>query len=65
MRYCGSRPRRRSFCCRPFVGLRFDQRQHPSEKLWPIYIGTRKGFFAEADIAVDFVFSPSNSATIQ
>jgi NitT/TauT family transport system substrate-binding protein len=36
-----------------------------SANLWPIYIGTRKGFFAEADIAVDLVFSPSNSATIQ
>ena len=36
-----------------------------SANLWPIYIGIRKGFFAEADIAVDLVFSPSNSATIQ
>jgi NitT/TauT family transport system substrate-binding protein len=36
-----------------------------SANLWPIYIGIRKSFFAEADIAVDLVFSPSNSATIQ
>jgi NitT/TauT family transport system substrate-binding protein len=36
-----------------------------SANLWPIYIGTRKGFFAGADIVVDLVFSPSNSATIQ
>jgi NitT/TauT family transport system substrate-binding protein len=36
-----------------------------SANLWPIHIGTRKGFFADADIAVDLVFSPSNSATIQ
>jgi NitT/TauT family transport system substrate-binding protein len=36
-----------------------------SANLWPIYIGTRKGFFAEANIAIDLVFSPSNSATIQ
>src|SRR5262249_56558460 len=36
-----------------------------SANLWPIYIGIRKGFFADADIKIDLVFSQSNSATIQ
>ena len=36
-----------------------------STNLWPIYIGVRKGFFADADIKIDLVFSQSNSATIQ
>ena len=36
-----------------------------SANLWPIFIGTKKGFFADADIKIDLVFSQSNSATIQ
>jgi NitT/TauT family transport system substrate-binding protein len=36
-----------------------------STNLWPIFIGIRKGFFADADIKIDLVFSQSNSATIQ
>jgi NitT/TauT family transport system substrate-binding protein len=36
-----------------------------STNLWPIFIGVRKGFFADADIKIDLVFSQSNSATIQ
>jgi NitT/TauT family transport system substrate-binding protein len=36
-----------------------------SANLWPVYIGIRKGFFADADIKIDLVFSQSNSATIQ
>ena len=63
---CESRPR-------PVRGAASARRRHrdrgrlssASANLWPIYIGIRKGFFAEADIAVDLVFSPSNSATIQ
>jgi NitT/TauT family transport system substrate-binding protein len=36
-----------------------------SANLWPIFIGIKKGFFADVDIKIDLVFSPSNSATIQ
>jgi ABC-type nitrate/sulfonate/bicarbonate transport system substrate-binding protein len=34
-----------------------------SANLWPIHIGTRKGFFAYADIGVDLVFSPFKAST--
>jgi NitT/TauT family transport system substrate-binding protein len=36
-----------------------------SANLWPVFIGIKKGFFADVDIKIDLVFSPSNSATIQ
>jgi NitT/TauT family transport system substrate-binding protein len=36
-----------------------------STNLWPIFIGIRKRFFADAGIKIDLVFSQSNSATIQ
>jgi NitT/TauT family transport system substrate-binding protein len=35
-----------------------------SANLWPIYIGIKKGFFADADIKIELVFSQSNSATV-
>jgi NitT/TauT family transport system substrate-binding protein len=36
-----------------------------SANLWPVYVGIRKGFFADVDIRIDLIFSQSNTATIQ
>jgi NitT/TauT family transport system substrate-binding protein len=36
-----------------------------STNLWPVYVGIKKGYFAEAEIKIDLIFSQSNSATIQ
>ena len=36
-----------------------------STNLWPIHIGIRKGFFQDADIAIDLVFAQSNASVIQ
>jgi NitT/TauT family transport system substrate-binding protein len=36
-----------------------------SANLWPVYVGIKKGFFADVDIKIDLIFSQSNTATIQ
>jgi NitT/TauT family transport system substrate-binding protein len=36
-----------------------------SANLWPVYVGIKKGFFADVDIRIDLIFSQSNTATIQ
>src|SRR5438046_307249 len=32
---------------------------------WPIYAGLKKGYYAEADIKLDMVFTPSSGALVQ
>jgi ABC-type nitrate/sulfonate/bicarbonate transport system substrate-binding protein len=36
-----------------------------SANLWPVFIGTNKGFFVEHDIKIDLVFVQSSAAVIQ
>src|SRR5947209_10032380 len=32
---------------------------------WPIYSGLKKGYYAEADIKLDMIFTPSSGALVQ